>query len=118
MANPNIVNTTTIFGNTATQVVSTTTANIVQNATGTNSVYKINLLSISNISTNAYSITAEFNVANANTYIARNIVVPANSALSIIGKDTAMYMLENSSIQLTASTNSAFNAICSWEQIS
>ena len=118
MANPNIVNVATIYGNVATQAVSTTTANIVQNATGSNTVYKINTLSVSNVNNATYSITVELNVAGANTSIAKNIAIPANSALAIIGKDTMFYMLENSSLQLTASANAALQAICSWEQIS
>jgi len=118
MANPNIVSVTTIYGNTATLAVSSTTANIIANPASSGSIYKINLLSVSNYSTNSYAMTAELNIGGANTYIVRNVVVPANSALAIIGKDTSIYVLENSSIQLSTSQNSAFQAICSWEQIS
>jgi len=118
MANPNIVNVTTIYGNTGTLAVSTTTANVVSNPTSSGNVYKINLLTIANYSNSNYSVTAELNVAGANTNIVKNVVIPANSSLAVIGKDTAFYLLENSSIQLSASQNSAFHAICSWEQIS
>lgn len=118
MANPNIVNVTTIYGNTATLAVSSNTANIVANPSGSGSIYKINLLSISNYATNSYAMSAELNIGGSNTYIVRNVVVPANSSLAIIGKDTSIYVLENSSIQLSTSQNSAFQAICSWEQIS
>jgi len=118
MANPNIVNVTTIYGNTATLAVSSTTTNVVSNPTSSGNIYKINLLTVANYSTNSYAVTAELNVAGANTNIVKNIVIPANSSLAIIGKDTAMYLLENSSIQLSTTQNSAFHAICSWEQIS
>lgn len=118
MANPNIVNVTTIYGNTATQVVSTTAANIVQNAASSNQVYKINSLSVSNINTVSSAVSLEINVAGSNTFIVRNVVVPANSMINIIGKDTSIYLLENSSLQLTAAANSVMQAVCSWEQIS
>lgn len=118
MANPNIVNVTTIYGNTAVLAVSSTTTNVVSNPTSSGNIYKINLLTVANYSTNSYAVTAELNVAGANTNIVKNIVIPANSSLAIIGKDTSMYLLENSSIQLSTTQNSAFHAICSWEQIS
>jgi hypothetical protein len=118
MANPNIVNVTTIYGNTAALAVSSTTTNVVSNPTSSGSIYKINLLSISNYSTNNYSVTAELNIAGTNTNIVKNVVIPSNSSLAVIGKDTAIYLLENSSIQLSTTQNSAFHAICSWEQIS
>jgi len=118
MANPNIVNVTTIYGNTAALVVTQVTQNVVSNPSSSGYIYKINLLSVSNYSTNNYTVTAELNIGGSNTYIARGIVVPANSSLSIIGKDTSIYLLENSSIQLSSTSNVAHQAICSWEQIS
>lgn len=118
MANPNIVNVTTIFGNTGTLAVSTTAANIVQNSASSNQVYKINSLSVANINTVSSSVSLELNVAGSNTFIVRGIIVPANSTINIIGKDTSIYLLENSSLQLTAAANSVMQAVCSWEQIS
>lgn len=118
MANPNIFNVSTIYGNTGTLAVSSVTTNVVSNPSGSGVVYKINMLSVANYATNSYSMTAELNVAGANTYIARNVVIPANSSLAIIGKDTTFYLLENCAVQLSTSQNSAFQAICSWEQIS
>ena len=117
MANPNIYNVTALYGNTAALSVTSVTTNVVSNPTSSGYVYRINLLTVANISTNSYSMTAELNIAGSNTSIVKNVVVPSNSALSIIGRDTTMYLLENSSIQLSAQTNSAFQAICSWEQL-
>jgi hypothetical protein len=118
MANPNIVTVTTIYGNTGTLAVSSVTTNVVSNPASSGSVYKINLLTVSNISTNSYAMTAELNIAGSNTALVKNVVIPSNSALSIIGRDTTMYLLENSSIQLSTLQNTAFQAICSWDQIS
>lgn len=118
MANPNIVNVTTIYGNTATQNCSTTTANVVQNASSSNKILKINTLTIANINTAAASVTVELNQAGANVYIARSISVPANSSIVVIGKDSGIYLTENSSIQLTAGANNTMHAVCSYEEIS
>lgn len=118
MANPNIVNVTSILANTSTLLVSTTASNIVSNPASSGAVYKINSISVANINSVAGSITAELNVAGSNSFIARTVSVPSSSLLVLIGKDSAIYLLENSSIQLTASTNTTLQAICSYEQIS
>ena len=120
MANPNIVNVTTIYGNTATLAVSTTTTNVVSNPTSSGQIYKINALTVANINTlsSSVNINVEYNNAGANTYLTRNVVVPANSSLVILGKDTAMYLLENTSLQLTAGSNNSLYALVTYEQIS
>ena len=118
MANPNIVNVSTIYGNTAIQVCSTVTSNIVQNAAASNKVLKINTLSVANINTVASSVSVELNQAGTTAFIARNVVVPANSSLVIIGKDSGFYLLENHSVQLTASGNNIMHAYCGFEEIS
>jgi hypothetical protein len=48
MANPNIVNVTTILANTAMQAVSASLVDIVANPASSGCVYKINSLSVSN----------------------------------------------------------------------
>lgn len=120
MANPNIVNTTTIYGNTATLAVSTTTTNVVSNPSSSGYVYKITSLTVANINTLSSSVlvNVEYNNAGSNTYIARNVVVPANSSLVVVGRDTAFYLLENSSVQLSAGSNSSLSALISYEQLS
>lgn len=120
MANPNIFNTSVIYGNTATLAVSTTTTNVVSNPSSSGYVYRVNALTVANINTssNAVAVTVEYNNAGSNTYLARSVVVPANSSLVVIGKDTAMYLLENTSLQLTAGSNSSLSALVTFEQIS
>lgn len=120
MANPNIVNVSSIYGNTSTLTVSTVASNVVQNPSSSSSVYKINSLTIANVNTtpSAVAITVEYNNAGTNTYIARAITVPANSSITVLGKDNPIYLLENTSLQLTAGSNNSLAAICSFEQIS
>lgn len=120
MSNPNIVNVTTIYGNTAVLTVSTATANIVQNPSSSSTVYKLNTLSVANINATggSASLTVELNQAGTNTALAKNVVVPGNASLVVIGKDNMLYLLENNAIQLTSGTNSSLVAIASYEQIS
>ena len=120
MANPNIVNVSTIYGNTAVLAVTTVASNVVQNPSSSSSVYKLNALTICNVNATpaAAAITVELNQAGTNTALAKNVTVPANSSLVIIGKDSMMYLLENNSIQLTASGNGSLTAVASYEQIS
>lgn len=120
MANPNIVNVSYIYGNTSTQAVSTINANIVQNPVSSGILYKINSLMVTNINTfaSAVSVNVQINQAGTNTAIASGMVVPANSSLVILGKDTPIYLLENNSIQLQAGSNNSLSAFISYEQIS
>lgn len=120
MANPNIINTSTIYGNTATLAVTSVATNVVANPVSSGAVYKVNALTIANINTlsSSVNITVEFINAGANTFIARNVVVPANSSLVVLGRDTALYLLENTSLQLTAGSNNSLSAITTFEQIS
>lgn len=120
MANPNIVDVTSIFGKTAGQEVTTSATAIVTNSASSGEIFKINSLIVSNIDgTNAADITAYVH-KNATTayYLAYTISVPEDSTLVVISKDTSIYLEENDSIYLQASANSDLSAVCSYEVIS
>jgi len=125
MANPNIVNVATINGNSNFQNVSTTNTAIVTNAAGSDKVYKVNVLNISNIDgVNDADITAYYvaNVANATTNVsyslAKTITVPADSTLVLVDKNSSIYLQEDAAIRLAASASGDLQAVCSWEEIS
>jgi len=120
MANPNIVNVSTILGKVAGLAVTTSVTAIVTNSNGSNKIFKINSLIISNVDgTNAADITAEvYKNQSTSFYLAYTISVPADATLVVISKDTSIYLEENDSIRLTASANSDLQAICSYEEIS
>jgi len=119
MAAPNIVNVTTITGNTAVLSISTSTTAIVTNAGSSGQVFKINSLIVSNIDgTNACDLTAQV-VRSATSYaLASTITIPADATLVVISKDTAIYLEEGDSINLLASAAGDLQAICSYEEIS
>lgn len=119
MANPNIVNVTDIRGKTAVQNVTNSATTIVSNAAGSNKVLKINTLTVANINgTNTVEISV-FVVRSATSYaLASTIVVPADTTLVAISKQTSIYLEEGDSITTLASLNSYAQAVCSYEEIS
>lgn len=119
MANPNIVNISSIYGNTAYQNVTTVTSTVVTNPAGSGSVYKLNSLLISNINTSSTAnLTVELSRSSVNTALIKNVTIAVGGAFVAVAKDTSMYLLEGDIIQLSASANNTLHAIASWEQIS
>ena len=131
MANPNIVNVTTISGGTTYYTPSGTTAVVLlQNATASGTVIKINSILATNV-TGTSSATATVSVytdgdtaqggspTNGVAYpIASTISVPATSSLIILDKSTPLYLLEDSSITIQSGTASGITYVISYETIS
>lgn len=122
MANPNIVNVTSIYGNTSYLVptgTSATTWTALTPATGT--VNKIDNIVASNVTGSAAAITVSINSATGGggtAYrIAYQISVPANASLIIVDKTTALYVGESQSIVVTSGTSSAIELTASYEAI-
>ena len=132
MANPNIVNVTTINGNTAyvlpaaTSVSSAWTYNGGTSLTGltpaAGSVNKIDSIVVSN--TTGSAATASVAISNNATfasgtayYIAYQISVPANASLIVTDKTTSFYVTENQSVGVISGTASALTYVASFEVI-
>jgi hypothetical protein len=123
MAAPNIVNVTSIYGNSASVSLSTTSATqLASNAASSGTVLKVNSIvvantngtSAANITINLYSAAALGGTAFP---IASTISVPANASLIITDKTTSFYLLENQSIGATAGTANYLTVTASWETI-
>lgn len=123
MANPNIVNVTTIYGNTSTTALSSTSAtSIASNAAASGKVYKINSIVVANVDgTNAADITinlySQAALGGTATAIASTISVPADATLIVTDKTTSFYLLEDKSIGAVAGTANDLVVTCSWEEI-
>ena len=118
MANPNIVNVTEIYGNTAVQLATTGAVNLVVNASGSGKIYKINALYVSNYEgTNARDITINHVIAGNSIAILSTVSVAADSTLVAITKDSSIYLMENQQIAILANVVSSLNVICSWDEI-
>jgi hypothetical protein len=118
MAAPNIVNVATITGKTAVLAPTTTPTDIVSNGAGSNTVLKINTLSIANINgTAAATVNASVFRSGTEWRLAQVISVPAGSTLVVLDKTNSIYLEEGDSLRVTASANSFLHAVCSYEII-
>jgi len=123
MANPNIVNVTSIYGNTTYLTPSSgSTATVwtaLTPAVGT--VNKVNNIVAANVTGSAVAVTVSINSATGGggtAYdIAYQISVPANASLIIIDKTTSIYVGEAQSIVVTVGTGSAIELTSSYEAI-
>jgi hypothetical protein len=115
MAAPNIVNTTSILGETFTGTATTSLADVVTCAS--NRVYKVNAMYIANISASTAG-TVDVGVVKSGgsiKYIAFGITVAAGTSLDLISK--AIYLEEGDKIQIKASNASTYDYVLSLEDI-
>jgi hypothetical protein len=124
VANPNIINVTTILGKSAVVDLTTTNATlVVENPASSNKVFKINSLVVSNVDgTNAADITialySEDNIGGTATQIVSTVSVPADASLIVIDKNTSLYLEEDRSIGATAGAANDLKIVVSYEEIS
>lgn len=122
MANPNLVNVTSIYGNTTYLIPSTTGATTWTTLTpAVGTVNKVNSIVASNVTGTAVPVTVSVNSAvsgGGTAYrLAYQINVPANASLIIVDKTTALYVGENQSVVVTVGTGSALELVSSYEAI-
>ena len=134
MANPNIVNVVSIYGNVAYVIPSaaatattswtydgTTALTGLKPAVGT--VNRITSITASNTTSSAVTATiaignnGTFGSATVITYPAYQISVPPNATLIIIDKTNSVYITENQSVAAYSGTASALTFTATFEQI-
>jgi hypothetical protein len=122
MANPNIVNVTSIYGNTSYLIPSTTSATTwtaLTPAAGT--VNKIDNIVAANATGSVATVTVAINSAAAgagtNYRLVFQVPVPANASIVVADKSTAFYLGEAQSIVVTVGTASAIELTASYEAI-
>jgi hypothetical protein len=123
MANPNIVNVTSIYGNVAYLASANTSANtLVTNAVSSGTILKVNSLTCTNVTGTAATATVSVNSAAAGGgtafRLAFQMSVPANASLQVIDKNNFVYLPENTSIVVTSGTSNAIEYVTSYETIS
>ena len=130
MANPNIVNVTTIYGKTTYLTPGGTTALILlPNAASSGKVLKINQIVAANVNGSAavdttVSIYSNGAVAQGSAPaggtaypIVSTVSVPADASLIVTDKTTAIYLEEGTSISVTSGTASGITYSISYEEI-
>lgn len=132
MANPNIVNVTSIYGNTAYVLPSGTSATTSWTSNGTgsltgltpavNTVNRVTSIVVANLTASAVSCTVA--VSNNATFgsgtaysIAYQVSVPANATLVVTDKTTSFYVTENQSVGVTSGVGSALSYVATYEAI-
>lgn len=122
MANPNIVNVTSIYGNTSYLIPSTTSATTwtaLTPASGT--VNKIDNIVAANVTGSVATVTVAINSAAAgagtNYRLVYQVSVPVNASIVVADKSTAFYLGEAQSIVVTVGTASAIELTASYEAI-
>jgi 3-deoxy-D-manno-octulosonic-acid transferase len=124
MANPNIVNVTSILGKTTYITPANTSANVLlSNAASSGEVLKINQIVAANVDgTSAVDCTVTINTAAAGGGTAYPIVstvsVPADASLIVADKTTAIYLEEDKSIVVTSGSANDLAFTISYEIIS
>jgi len=122
MANPNIVNVTSIYGNTSYLIPSTTAATTWTALTpNSGTVNKINNIVASNVTGSVALLTVSINSAVAGGGTAYRLIyqvpVPVNASIVVVDKSTAFYLGEAQSIVVTVGTSSAIELTASYESI-
>jgi hypothetical protein len=118
MANPNIVNVTSILGKTVQAALTTTlTTEIV--ACASDKVLKINTILVANIDGSNAADASVFITKSGGSpiAIASTIAVPADATLSVIDKTNSFYLEEGDNIEAGASANSDLTITISYEEI-
>jgi len=129
MANPNIVNVTSILGTTTYYIPSGTSAvSLLNNAASSGTVAKIESLTVSNGTASAINATVSYYSAataqgsapsGGTAYpIANTISVPAYATLVVIEKSNGIYLLENACISITSGSANNLTFVVSYEVIS
>ena len=122
MANPNLINSSSIYGNTSYLIPSTTAATTwtaLTPAAGT--VNKIDNIVASNVTAAIATVTVAINSAAAgagtNYRLVYQVPVPVNASIVVADKSTAFYLGEAQSIVVTVGTASAIELTASYEAI-
>lgn len=124
MTAPNLLNPSSIVGKTAlVDLTSTSATQILSNASGSNTVLKINSLYVANVDgTAAADITITLHSAAGlggdSTQICSTVSVPADAVVVVIEKDSFIYLEEDRSLGATAGAANDLKITCSYEEIS
>ena len=122
MAEPNLVNVTSIFGKTKLELlkddaISHSNASILTCAA--DKVIKINSVIVGSIDTsNSVDITVAINHHDhGRHYIAYLVTLPSKSTLVVIGKDSPIYLQEGDELEARATADSDADIIVSYEEL-
>jgi hypothetical protein len=118
MANPNIVNVTSIYGKSVQEALTTTLTNEIL-ACATDKLIKVNSVIVANIDgSSAVDVSCFITKSGGSPIaIASTISVPADSSIVLIDKNNGLYLEEGDNIEAGASANSDAVITISYEEL-
>lgn len=123
MANPNIVNVSSILGETGGLDLTDTNATVLlSNAVSSGEIYKVNFVGACNDSgsTANFTLTWTTGAGGGGTgyKITDSLSITANTSLVVLDRASSLYLKEGNSLTATASAADAFHVVISYEVIS
>ena len=137
MANPNIVQVTTINGKSMGYGLTTANGAMIpadqtlsNYVVPTGQVYKINSITVANITTGttawvsvwrgtqSNTVNGPYGTSNFEGYLAYQIDIPPKATLSILGKSTSIYLNEGHNIVAVSNQNTTLRFSATYEVIS
>ena len=132
MANPNIVNVTSIYGNSAYVIPSNTSVSVAWTYNGStsltgltpsaNTVNRVTSIVVANVTSSAATTTVAISnnatyASGTAYYIAYQVSVPPNSSVIVTDKTSSFYVTENQSVGVISGTASALHYTATFEAI-
>jgi hypothetical protein len=123
MANPNIVNVSSILGETGgLDLTDTNSTVLLSNAASSGNIMKVNFVSACNDSASSANVTLTWTTGadggGTGYKIVDNLAITANTSLVILDRASSLYLKEANSLTATASAGNAFHVVVSYEIIS
>ena len=124
MANPNLLNITTVNGKTDPVIIANTTGtfSIANNAAASNQLWKLNTVLCVNYGSVAANVALNLypsaGLVGTPTPLANNITIPVGASLVVLDKSSSIYLLEDKSIGSTATSGNTISVVVSYEALS
>ena len=120
MANPNIVNVTSILGaSLVTTLVSTANTTLLVNSVASGEIFKIESIQASNILASSTAIiNLQVSDGSVNKSLLTSIAISTGSTLVALDKNSTIYLTEGYSLKGSSVTNTSIDLIVSYEIIS
>jgi len=120
MANPNIVNVTSILGATlVTTMITTANTTLLVNSASSGQVYKIESIQAANLlASSTAQINLQISDGTNNRSLLTSVAIATASTLVALDKNSTVYLTEGYSLKGSSGTNSSIDLIVSYEIIS
>lgn len=118
MANPNIAAVTDIKGKMAYADLTTSSAEIVANGGGSNQIYKISSVAVSNKGSVSSGVTLQARRGGTDYSLATGITIPERTTVVLLDKNNPIYLEEGDSLRSQASTANTLVLAVTYETLS